>query len=163
MTTFAVKYARGKNHIAGLDEVVNTGPDSLNYAKSACAALSKSSFWCTGRSSATLAEVLESARLYGGGKGVCLKCERSALAQLAKLKGCPNPWHASAPARMSTDCPECPVSALQAHAEECQTDGCATCADICGDCFSSLAGHCEECEECGCLGGCHDDGGPCEC
>jgi hypothetical protein len=108
MTEFTVKYAKGKNHIAGLDEVVTTGPDSLNYAKSACAALSKSNFWCNGRSSATLAVVLESARVHGGGKGVCLKCERSALAQLAAQKGCPNPWHASAPGRMSMDCPECP-------------------------------------------------------
>lgn len=110
MTTFTVKYARGKNHISGLDEVVSTGLDSLNYAKSACSALSKTSFWCDGRSSEELAVVLESARLHGGHKGVCLKCESSALAQLAEQKGCPNPWHASAPARMAMSCPECPKS-----------------------------------------------------
>jgi hypothetical protein len=80
---YSVKYARGVNHIAGLDEKVTTGPDSLDYAKSACAALSKSNRWCTGTTSTNLAEVLDAARRFGGRKGACLKCERTAEAVLA--------------------------------------------------------------------------------
>jgi hypothetical protein len=83
---FTVMYAKGKNHIDGLAEVVFTPADSLNYARSACSALSKSSFWCSGMSSENLAEVLDSARRHGGGKGVCLKCEATAVAVLAQAE-----------------------------------------------------------------------------
>lgn len=80
-TTYTVKYARGKAHIAGLAEKVVGGPDSLNYSRSACAALSRSMSWCNGPSSTDLREILDQADRYG--TGLCVKCRKTAEEALA--------------------------------------------------------------------------------
>lgn len=107
MATFSIKYGRGKAHISGLDEVVNTGMDSLNYAKSACSALSRNIAWSTAGRTDSLRQALEYLRSGYYGTGACLKCEKTALAQIAAQVGCSNPWHASAPARMTNPCASC--------------------------------------------------------
>lgn len=83
---YAVVYARGAAHIQGLDEKVTTGPDSLNYAYSACSALSKNkAFWCTSLVTDDLAAALAQAELIGRvgpAKGMCKNCAKTANAAL---------------------------------------------------------------------------------
>jgi len=71
---YTVKYARGKSHIAGLDEQIQ-GSGS-NYALSACSALSKSVRWCDGPTSDDLSEIIRAAEYYGS--GLCAKCRKTA-------------------------------------------------------------------------------------
>ena len=116
-TKYSIKHGRGKAHIAGLDEVVTTGMDSLNYAKTACPALSRNIMWSTAQRTDDLQQALEALRSGHYGTGPCVKCEKTALAQIAAALNCPNPWHASAPSRMKAPCAECKTCPNPWHQE----------------------------------------------
>ncbi|OXM69647.1 hypothetical protein [Amycolatopsis vastitatis] len=84
--TYTVVYARGAVHIQGLDEQVRGGLDSLNYALSACSALSKNqTMWVRPLTTTDLAEAVKKATALaesGQVKGFCKKCRKTALAVL---------------------------------------------------------------------------------
>ncbi len=84
--TYNVVYARGAVHIQGLDEQVRGGLDSLDYALTACPALSKNqTFWVYALTTTDLAAAVQKATALaesGQVKGFCKKCRKTALAAL---------------------------------------------------------------------------------
>ncbi|WP_146073844.1 hypothetical protein [Amycolatopsis sp. CA-126428] len=84
--TYNVVYARGAVHIQGLDEQVRGGLDSLDYALTACPALSKNqTFWVYALTTTDLAAAVQKATALaesGQVTGFCKKCRKTALAAL---------------------------------------------------------------------------------
>jgi bacterioferritin-associated ferredoxin len=113
--TYNVVYARGAVHIQGLDEQVRGGLDSLNYALTACPALSKNqTFWVYALTTSDLAEAVKKATALaesGQVKGFCKKCRNTAVAVLqeeaakmeearqeaARTAEYPGEWHEEIP------------------------------------------------------------------
>lgn len=109
---YTVVYARGAAHIQGLDEKVHTSADSLNYAYSACPALTKNKvFWCKALTTSDLAAAVEKAELLaraGIAKGVCKKCLKTArevvAAQVTETEPTiPGEWEQDVPGDDGTD------------------------------------------------------------
>jgi hypothetical protein len=78
--TYTIRYNRTTNHIAGIE--VRSEGSQLDYARTACPALSRSATrMATGPVVTDLAEALKIARSRGGRK-ICRSCEAAAEAAL---------------------------------------------------------------------------------
>lgn len=77
--SFTIRYNRTSNHIEGLDITSQDSADGLDYAMSACSALSRGlTRFAKGPTFETPAEALAHAKLLRQRK-MCAKCEAAAL------------------------------------------------------------------------------------
>lgn len=82
--TFTIRYNRNTDHIEGISERTPVSADGMNYAVSACPALSRSGVrLAVGFASDDLREVLEN---FGKLQKACKKCEKAANLVLAEIE-----------------------------------------------------------------------------
>lgn len=88
MTAYQIKSNKTSNHIAGLDEATTASANGMNYAVSACGALSRNLHLLNGESNDNLAAILSSARddAEAHGRKLCKHCEKAALRVLTAMQ-----------------------------------------------------------------------------
>jgi hypothetical protein len=80
--TFAIMYNRTTDHISGLDERTKCSSDGMNYAQSACSAVTRG-WLAKGAESDDLREVLRS---FGKVRKACKNCQKAAELALAEIE-----------------------------------------------------------------------------